>query len=148
MNLSIPLPSLALLFLLVVPANLPAQVTHGKKPELPAPFATKSSDNAPGEVRMPDGFLPTVPAGFHVNIFAKDFKGPRLLTIAPNGDIFLADTGGDKILVLRDPNHTGGAQERVVFADGLRRPFGIAFHDDYVYVGNMTSVVRFKYDPK
>jgi glucose/arabinose dehydrogenase len=148
MNLRTPLRSLALLSLLVLPANLPAQVTHGQKPDLPSPFTTKSSDNAPGEVRMPDGFLPTVPNGFHVNVFAKDFKAPRLLTIAPNGDIFLADTGADQIVILRDPNHTGGAQERVVFAAGLRRPFGIAFHDDYVYVGNMTSIVRFKYDPK
>jgi glucose/arabinose dehydrogenase len=148
MNLRTLLRSLALLSLPLVPANLPAQVTHGKKPDLPAPFATKSSDNAPGEVRMPDGFLPTVPKGFHVNVFAKDFKAPRLLTIAPNGDIFLADTGADQIVILRDPNQTGGAQERAVFAEGLRRPFGIAFHDDYVYVGNMTSIVRFKYDPK
>jgi glucose/arabinose dehydrogenase len=148
MNFRTLLRSLALLSLPLVPANLPAQVTHGKKPDLPAPFATKSSDNAPGEVRMPDGFLPTVPKGFHVNVFAKDFKAPRLLTIAPNGDIFLADTGADQIVILRDPNQTGGAQERAVFAEGLRRPFGIAFHDNYVYVGNMTSIVRFKYDPK
>ncbi len=49
---------------------------------------------------------------------------------------------------MRDPKNTGGAQERVVFADGLQRPFGIVFHDDYVYVGNMTTVVRFRYDPK
>jgi len=139
---------LTLVLFLGIPGIASAQVTHGQKPNLPEPFATKSSDNAPGEVRMPDGFLPAVPKGFHVNIFAKDFKAPRLLTIAPNGDIFLADTGADQIVILRDPTHTGGAQERVVFADGLRRPFGIAFHDDYVYVGNMTSVVRFKYDPK
>jgi len=148
MNSSAPLRWLALVPLLFAPAGLPAQVTHGQKPDLPAPFATKSSDNAPNEVRMPGGFLPTVPAGFHVNVFAKDFKAPRLLTVAPNGDIFLADTGADQIVILRDPNHTGGAQERVAFAERLRRPFGIAFHDDYVYVGNMTSIVRFKYDPK
>jgi glucose/arabinose dehydrogenase len=28
----------------------------------------------------------------------------------------------------------------------LKRPFGIAFHDDYVYVGNTGEVVRFRYD--
>lgn len=124
------------------------QVTHGQKPSLPAPFATRSAGNGPERVGAPAGFLPTAPKGFHVNIFAKSFENPRLLTVAPNGDIFLADTGGNQIIILRDPQHTGGAQERVVFADSVRRPFGIAFHDDYVYVGNMTSVVRFKYDPK
>ena len=27
-------------------------------------------------------------------------------------------------------------------------PFGIAFHDDYVYVANTNEVLRFRYDPK
>jgi glucose/arabinose dehydrogenase len=132
----------------LIPCTVSAQITHGQKPSLPAPRATKSAGNGPGKVEAPVGFLPTVPSGFHVNIFAKDFKAPRLLTVAPNGDIFLAETGADQVVILRDPQHTGGAQERIVFADGLRRPFGIAFHDDYVYIGNMTSLVRFKYDIK
>jgi glucose/arabinose dehydrogenase len=138
----------ATLIALSIPLAATAQVTHGQKPKLPAPFATKSAGNSPQKVQAPTGFLPTVPKGFHINVFARDFKYPRLLTVAPNGDIFLADTGGDQIVILRDPQHTGGAQERTVFATGLQRPFGIVFHDDYVYVGNMTTVVRFKYNPK
>ena len=130
--------------LAVSPAS--AQVTYGKKPQLPAPFTTKSSGNGPSESMPPAGFLPRVPAGFHVNIFAKDFKQPRFLAVAPNGDIFLADTGGGAVVVLRDPQHTGGAQQREDFATGLNRPFGIAFHEDYVYVGNTGEVVRFRYD--
>jgi glucose/arabinose dehydrogenase len=125
-----------------------AQVTHGQKPNLPQPFATKSAGNGPDKSQAPQGFLPTVPSGFHINIFAADFKRPRLLTVAPNGDIFLAETGANQVVILRDPKHTGGAQERIVFASGLVRPFGIAFHDDYVYIGNMSSLIRFKYDPK
>jgi len=132
--------------LLALPAG--AQVTHGIKPQLPAPFESKSAGNGPDGVKPPAGFLPTVPEGFHVNIFAKDFSRPRFMVAAPNGDIFLADTGAGQVIVLRDPQHTGGAQEREVFAKDLSRPFGIAFHDDYVYVGNTGAVVRFKYDPK
>jgi glucose/arabinose dehydrogenase len=140
--------ALAVFAVLFSPSSCPAQLTHGQKPSLPAPFATKSAGNGPDSVAAPAGFLPTVPKGFHINIFAKDFKRPRLLTVAPNGDIFLAETGANKVVILRDPNHTGGAQEQIVFATGLTRPFGIAFHDDYVYIGNMSSLVRFKYDPK
>ena len=139
---------MAVFTLTAVPGLLQAQVTHGQKPNLPPPYATKSAGNGPRKIEAPAGFLPTVPQGFHVNIFAKEFRRPRLLTIAPNGDIFVADTGAGQVIILRDPNHTGGAQERVVFAEKLVRPFGIVFHDDYVYVGNMTSVVRFKFDPK
>ena len=137
---------LAALFCL--PSLLRAQVTYGKKPNLPAPFSTKSAGNSPANDKPPAGFLPTVPAGFRVNIYAANFRRPRLLTVAPNGDIFLAETGGGRVVVLRDPQKTGSAQEREVFAEGLRQPFGIAFHDDYVYVGNTNGVVRFHYDAK
>ena len=130
--------------LLVLPAG--AQVTHGNKPQLPPPFQSKSSGNGPDSAKPPAGFLPAVPDGFHVNVFAKDFKVPRFLTVAPNGDVFVTDTGAGQVIVLRDAQHTGGAQQREVFAGGLSRPFGIAFHDDYVYVGNTNAVVRFKYD--
>ena len=138
----------ALAFTLSLPSLVPAQVTHGQKPKLPAPFATNSAGNGPDKVKPPAGFLPTVPPGFRLNVFAANFKRPRWLTVAPNGDIFLADTGAGEIVVLRDAQHTGGAQEREVFADGMKRPFGIAFREDYVYVGNMNEVVRFRYDPK
>ena len=139
---------LVLAFTLSLPSLAAAQVTHGQKPKLPAPFATNSAGNGPDKAKPPAGFLPTVPPGFRLNVFAANFKRPRWLTVAPNGDIFLADTGSGEIVVLRDPQHTGGAQEREVFAEGMKRPFGIAFREDYVYVGNMNEVVRFRYDPK
>ncbi len=136
------------LVLLFAPATVTPQVVHGKKPQLPPPYATKSSANAPDKVSPPQGFLPTVPAGFKVNVFATGFKRPRWLIVAPNHDIFLADTGAGEIVIMRDPQNTGGAQVRETFATGLTRPFGIAFHDDYVYVGAMKELVRFRYDPK
>ena len=125
-----------------------AQVTHGQKLKLPAPFATPSSGNGPAYKKAPAGFLPKVPAGFQINVFASEFKTPRWMAVAPNGDVFLADSGAGEIVVLRDPKNAGGAQEREVFADGLRRPFGIAFHENYVYIGNMDEVIRISYDPK
>jgi glucose/arabinose dehydrogenase len=140
--------TVALTIILSLPLIMPAQVSHGQKPKLPPPFATESAGNGPERVRPPASFLPTVPQGFRVNIFAKEFKRPRWLTAAPNGDIFLADTGAGEIIVLRDPQNTGGAQEREVFAGGMKRPFGIAFHENYVYVGNTNELVRFRYDPK
>jgi glucose/arabinose dehydrogenase len=134
--------------LLLVPAMLSAQVTHGDKPQLPAPFATKSAGNPPEETMPPKGFLPTVPAGFQISLFASDFKEPRWLAAAPNGDIFLADTHGGAIYILRDPQQTGGAHQRVTFLSGLDEPFGIVVHDDYIYVGDTNAVLRYKFDPK
>lgn len=139
---------LILAFVLFLPGLLPAQVTHGQKPKLPAPFATKSAGNGPDRDKPPAGFLPTVPPGFQINVYAANFKRPRWLTVAPNGDIFLADMGAGEIIVMRDAKGTGGAQEREIFVNGMRRPFGIAFHENYVYVGNMNELVRFRYDPE
>jgi len=133
---------------LILPAVLCAQITHGQKPVLPAPYSTKSSGNGPRNEEPPAGFLPTVAQGFRVNVFAEGFQVPRWLATAPNGDIFVAETGANQIVVLRGPQNTGGAQQREVFATGTSRVFGIAFKDDYVYVGNINALVRFRYDPK
>ena len=138
----------ALAVAMVLPAAVQGQVTHGQKPKLPPPFATKSVGNAPETEKPPAGFLPTVPQGFRVNVFAKNFKYPRWLAVAPNGDIFLADSGAGEVVVMRDPQNTGGAQEREVFVDGQREPFGVVFHENYVYVGNTNEVARFRYDTK
>ncbi|MGB2623304.1 MAG: sorbosone dehydrogenase family protein [Candidatus Acidiferrum sp.] len=147
MNMSVRAVS-AVSGFLILPAILSAQVTHGQKPQLPAPYSTKSAGNGPERDSPPEGFLPTVPKGFRINVFAADFKTPRWMAVAPDGDIFLAENGADQVDILRDPHDTGGAQEREVFASGLTRPFGIAFHEDYVYVGDTNELVRFKYDPK
>src|SRR6202795_4728860 len=136
-----------LLGLIMAPA-LRAQVTKGKKPELPPPFASKSATNPAEEGKPPQGFLPTVPPGFKINIFAADFKGPRWMVLAPKGDVFLPDTAAGKVIVLRDPQHTGRAEQNEIFVSGLNGPYGIVFHDDYVYVGDTDALLRFKYDAK
>src|SRR5260370_40687579 len=112
-----------------MPSLMQAQVTHGQKPKLPAPFATKSAGNGPDKKTPPPGFLPAVPQGFRVTIFATNFKRPRWLTVAPNGDIFLADTGGGETVVMRDQQQAGGAQMPEVCDDGIKRPLGIVFHE-------------------
>ncbi len=138
----------ALGILCAAPGILLGQVTHGQAPQLPAPFATKSAGNPPEESKPPAGFLPTVPAGFKISVFATDFKEPRWLTVAPNGkDIFLADTHGGKIYILRLPASGNGPGQKEEFLSGLDEPFGIAFHENYIYVGDTDAVLRYKFDP-
>ena len=138
----------ALGILCAAPGILLGQVTHGQAPQLPAPFATKSAGNPPEESKPPKGFLPTVPAGFKISVFATDFNEPRWLTVAPNGkDIFLADTHGGKIYILRLSAGGNGVGQKEEFLKGLDEPFGIAFHDDYIYVGDTDAVLRYKFDP-
>lgn len=104
--------------------------------------------NPPVVVTPPAGFLPQAPPGFKVSIFARDFAVPRWLATAPNGDIFVADSQAGKVIVLQDPNRQGQAETRFTFAENLHQPFGIAFHDSYIYIGDTDEVLRFRYDPK
>jgi glucose/arabinose dehydrogenase len=81
-------------------------------------------------------------------LFASGLSHQRLIRVAPNGDVFAAESEAGRIRVLR-PNR-GQSAASSIFADGLRGPFGIAFyppgHDPkWVYVGNTDSVVRFAY---
>jgi glucose/arabinose dehydrogenase len=117
-----------------------------KPSQLPPPFATHSASNPPKIVPRPADAKLTLPRGFEISTWAEGgMENPRWLALAPNGDVFLADSGSGRIVVFRDAHNSGKATERFVFASGLRLPFGMAFQGDYLYVGNTNAVVRFHY---
>ena len=121
------------------------------KPEdLPRPGATPSSANFAHVVPRPPTAVFRVPAGFKIELFADGLSGPRQMRVAPNGDIFIAETRAGRIRVLRaaDGDSTLAANE--IYASALNRPFGIAFYPSgnnpqWIYVANTDSVVRFPY---
>jgi glucose/arabinose dehydrogenase len=117
--------------------------------DLPAPYATESSNNQPHLVPRPEGAWPQAPAGFKVTLYADGFTQPRLIRTAPNGDLFLADSEAGTVRVLRGVGADGKAVTNETFATGLDHPFGIAFYPQadpkWVYVANTTSLVRFAY---
>ncbi len=117
---------------------------------LPAPFSTVSAGNGPEVVAPPAGAVPSVPQGFTVKLFASGLSAPRLLRVAPNHDIFIAETRAGRIRMMRAADGAGAPSQTEVFADGLNGPFGVAFYpagDDpqWLYVANNNSVVRFPY---
>jgi glucose/arabinose dehydrogenase len=122
---------------------------HEIKPEqLPAPNMKEDADNPPRVIDRPAGVDLTLPAGFEISTFAEGwFERPRSMALAPNGDVFVADSAAGKVLVMRDTNSDGKADERFTFATDLLQPYGISFWKDYVYVGNTNAVVRFRYKP-
>jgi glucose/arabinose dehydrogenase len=116
--------------------------------DLPAPNTAASTANSVRVVRRNDDQKPIVPNGFEVNLFASGLSGPRLIRVAPNGDVFAAESSAGRIRVLRADGN--GRAQASVFAFGLDGPFGIAFYPpgpdpQWVYVGNTDSVVRFAY---
>jgi glucose/arabinose dehydrogenase len=118
--------------------------------DLPKPYDTPSVDNGPNMIPRPSDAMPKVPAGFKVDLFASDLYNPRVLITAPNGDIFVAESEGGRIHVLRDENSDGKPEVNEVFTSGLNKPFGLAFYPpgpnpQYLYVANTDSVIRFSY---
>jgi glucose/arabinose dehydrogenase len=111
-------------------------------------LARLHTNNAPVVVSPPARFQPRVPSGFRVSVFAKGFTEPRWLAVAPDGDVFVADSAPGEVLVLHEPKGQGGSPSRETFANHLNLPFRIAFHDDYVYIADTNEVLRFRYDPK
>src|SRR5258708_4728601 len=91
--------------------------------DLPAPFASESASNAPPLVSRPEGAVPKVPEGFAVNLFAEGLEGPRTIRVAPNGDIFVAESEGGRIHIFRAPDGAAKPVIDRVFADGLDYPY-------------------------
>ena len=115
---------------------------------LPPPYHTESARRNSRVIAQPSNAKLFVPKGFKVNVFAEGgFTYPRWMAAAPNGDIFLADSRANSVIVLRDKNKDGIAEERFVFSDKLAQPFGMAFHKGWFYVANTNSIVRFTYKP-
>ncbi len=118
--------------------------------DLPAPFATNSAGNGPSIVARPSEAWPKAPKGFKVQLYADRLATPRVIHVAPNGDVFVAESGGGRIRVFRGLKADGKPERSEVFAANLNRPYGIAFYPPgpdpkWVYVGDADSVVRLPY---
>ena len=148
----------------------------GADPYLPAPeqflFPPMGIANIVG---WKDGEMPTVPAGFTITPFATDLAGPRRVLGLPNGDVLVVESGGpgleginrpkdiiygmvlgsshaDKppandLLLLRDTDGDGKADQKTVLAANLDSPFGIVVNGGYLYVAETGAILRWDFTP-
>jgi glucose/arabinose dehydrogenase len=96
--------------------------------DLPAPYATPSSANPSRPSPRPPSARPKAPAGFSADVFADGLSTPRVIRVAPNGDIFVAESGAGRVRVFRVDEAHGKPVRSEVFAENLPRAFGIAFY--------------------
>jgi len=128
----------------------PGRVHHIDVAKLPAPFDTPSAANFPRLVDKPADAKLQLPPGFKIDVFASGLIAPRAMKVAPNGDIFLSETQGSRISVMRPSEDGAKAASVTTFAQGLVLPFGIAFypagdHPQWLYVAETNRVVRYAY---
>jgi glucose/arabinose dehydrogenase len=110
------------------------------KTTLPAPFATPTVANGPKVVERPSGAELKVPSGFVVEEYAGGFQRPRFMVEGPGGEVLISDTvANGSVYVLKN-------RQKKALIEGLDRPYGLAFWKDYLYVGEPTSIKRYKYE--
>ncbi|WP_215762313.1 sorbosone dehydrogenase family protein [Acetobacter sp. P1H12_c] len=154
-------------------AQLSVSAGTGPHPKLPPPNKTlMPTVNIARPIGWKAGETPHASEGLTVKAFASGLNHPRWLYTLPNGDVLVAETnspGTDKenlknriartiqglvgadvpspnrILLLRDADGDGVAEEQSVFLDHLHSPFGMALVGDTFYVANADSVWRFPY---
>jgi glucose/arabinose dehydrogenase len=103
-----------------------APLVRRKITELPPPYATRSASNPPRVIPKPGSAAPKVPPGFQVELFVSNLRDPRMVRVAPNGDIFIAESEPGRIRVLRTSDREAQPSSNEVFASGLDQPFGIS----------------------
>ena len=123
------------------------------RPKLPPPYATPSANNGPRVVPKPADARLSVPAGFKAEVWSDDdYVRPRYMLLGPNNEILLADSGPG--MGPNGPRREGKVyvfdknKERKVLIDHLYQPYGLAYLNGNLYVGESDSVKRYPYDTK
>jgi glucose/arabinose dehydrogenase len=75
---------------------------------------------------------------------------PRIVRVAPNGDVFVSQTGAGHIKALRPSTDGAAVASSATFAEGLVQPFGLAFHPaghkpKWLSVAENDRRVRYRY---
>ncbi|MHC2002712.1 PQQ-dependent sugar dehydrogenase [Methylobacterium sp. CM6241] len=156
-------------------ASLEASAGEGANPTLPAPNPTlMPTVNIARVARWENGAKPKPATGLQVAAYAAGFDHPRWMYLLPNGDVLVAEANKpktddpstgiadwvadkvksmagagvpspDRIVLLRDKDGDGVAEERHMFLTGLHSPFGMALVGSDLYVANADALVKVPY---
>lgn len=89
-----------------------------------APFLGVNVDAGEGgraELRLPQGF--------EASVFAEGLDGPRFMALSPEGTLFVAERGRDRVIALPDDDADGVVDEVVEVGAGFGRAHDIEFTD-------------------
>lgn len=84
--------------------------------------------------------LKAVP-GLKVNLFAR-VPGARVLSVGPDGALYVTQTDEDQVSRLVDVDGDGVADSQTVVVRGLDSPHGLAWRGDWLYIANTQAIVR------
>lgn len=85
-----------------------------------------------------------MPPGFQIELYADNVPGARSMTLSPNGTVFVGTRSEGKIYAILDSNNDNKADKVVTIAKNLNMPNGVTFHNGFLYVAEISRVLRFK----
>lgn len=106
---------------------------------------TEGASEPPGAatqvVAPPEAVI--IPEGFGISVYADRLAGPRMMTVGPDGHLYVAERGANRIVRLPDRDGDGVTDGLEVVAAVLSAPSSLAFYEDgSLYVGETTRVQR------
>ena len=88
-----------------------------------------------------------VAPGFRLEVYSTDVPLARWPLVTPVGDLIVARTRADEIVLLqRDANGDGKPDAVRILLGKLRHPHGLALRDGWLYVGESGGIGRIRFD--
>ncbi len=88
-----------------------------------------------------------LPPGFKLELYASKLPKARFLRFTPGGDLLLSRPhSGDIILLRRDANGDGQPDSVMTLIDGLKRPLGMDFAGDTLYIAESHRIGKVGFD--
>ncbi|MEO6432431.1 MAG: sorbosone dehydrogenase family protein [Sphingomicrobium sp.] len=157
--------------------DIPPDSQFGATPQLPDPSTPLiTQTHIPEVVGWKDGEHPLVPRGFAITRVAEGLSSPRNILPLANGDVLVVTAkktaseplerpkdlamrllfakahGGkeqpsNQLILLRDSDGDGRAEQRMILLDKLNAPHGIDVRDGQLYIGATDEVLAFPFAP-
>ncbi len=111
------------------PGDGPTQVNVTALEASPLPFASDTVRRL------------KAPAGFAINVFAKDLKNVRWMQTTPQGDVYVSRRDQGDVLLLKDVDGDGVADQQRVVAQNIPFAHGLAQKDRQLYIASDKKVM-------
>ncbi|MCP5389255.1 MAG: sorbosone dehydrogenase family protein [Novosphingobium sp.] len=158
-------------------ADQPMDKVTGTDPFLEEEFDTETIPTVAiaETIGWAKGQAPKAAPGLRVTRFAEGLDHPRTMLTLPNGDVIVAltnspprtgpggitgllmgyfldkagagDPSPDRLVLLRDRDGDGRAEQPVILREGLHSPSGLAWADGRLYVADHDALLSFPFKP-
>ena len=157
--------------------DIPPNSQFGPNPALPEPSTPLLPEvKIPEVVGWGANEAPLVPRAFAITRLAGDLSSPRNLLPLPNGDVLVVtakksaqapadrpkdfiirllmgsakgkeEAPSNQLILLRDADRDGRAEQRAVLIDKLNAPHGIAWRDGRLYIAATDALLAYDFVP-